>query len=481
LLLLSDFSKPRRRQHHNHALDFLADGEQVGAAGDGEDRLLTVGCLPWCGWGDRALGTIGGGAEATFETLRTLAAFDGDWLEVSVGTVKRLVRVRAVVCRSAPDSNDDGVCHHDGEVAFCEGARHQGVIYLRRPVLEKLLGGGSWGGHCDGHGGGTACLAASNTPRENCGWAGATVNVRRYAMGITRPSDIKKTDCDDPGDAHVIATAKRVSLSRVARHDSSSTRSYAHELRSFFDGSAEPLSKFEGKEPSRKIHSMDIQVFPRVVALGDIFGVWVCNADMKVGGGAISQEFESDSDDNDTAHPDVRTTAPVDPHPVHERWGQCGAQGRQVLERPGHHLIYFQVTALEAATPVAGKQKQLNDATEPVSPGMVVDVSRTLVCTEAAVNAKVPGVPLAATASVAAIQLVSELADLLRPAFHPRTAALDLRVSVLLHGKAGAGKTSVARCAAAVLGLDFLEANCATFVLGRFAHGVERAGEGRRR
>jgi len=129
LLLLSTFSRPRRRW------------VRAGCAGSEGGCELQAACIAWRGWGDQTLGSIGGTAEATFETLRTLMAFDGDCLELSAGGVARLVRIRAV-----PGTPPCACCCVGDGAAGCRGdARHEGVIYLRRAALEYLLGGGDGG------------------------------------------------------------------------------------------------------------------------------------------------------------------------------------------------------------------------------------------------------------------------------------------------------------------------------------------------
>ena len=129
LLLLSTFSRPRKRW------------VRAGCAGSEAGCELQAACMAWRGWGDQTLGSIGGTAEATFETLRTLMAFDGDWLELSAGGVARLVRIRAV-----PGTPPCVCCCAGDGAAGCRGdARQEGVIYLRRAALEYLLGGGDGG------------------------------------------------------------------------------------------------------------------------------------------------------------------------------------------------------------------------------------------------------------------------------------------------------------------------------------------------
>ncbi len=84
ILLLSDFARPARRSR------VATGGTATCTSCEPSDAGRTLpGCvqlqarsLPWRGWSDRAQGTVGGEAEATFETLRALMAFDGDLLEV---------------------------------------------------------------------------------------------------------------------------------------------------------------------------------------------------------------------------------------------------------------------------------------------------------------------------------------------------------------------------------------------------------------
>jgi hypothetical protein len=85
ILLLADFARPPVRRSRA-----AAGGAMPCPSGEPPaDGRTLPGCvqlqarsLPWRGWSDRAQGTVGGEAEATFETLRALMAFDGDLLEV---------------------------------------------------------------------------------------------------------------------------------------------------------------------------------------------------------------------------------------------------------------------------------------------------------------------------------------------------------------------------------------------------------------
>jgi hypothetical protein len=86
ILLLSDFARPARRSQVATggampctSCEPSADGRTLPEPGCVQ---LQAWSLPWRGWRDRAQGTVGGEAEATFETLRALMAFDGDLLKV---------------------------------------------------------------------------------------------------------------------------------------------------------------------------------------------------------------------------------------------------------------------------------------------------------------------------------------------------------------------------------------------------------------
>lgn len=86
IVLLSDFARPSSRSWAAKGGAGPCSSSVPHAVGQ---ALPEPGCvqlqarsLPWRGWIDRAQGTLGGEAEATFETLRALMAFDGDLLEV---------------------------------------------------------------------------------------------------------------------------------------------------------------------------------------------------------------------------------------------------------------------------------------------------------------------------------------------------------------------------------------------------------------
>ena len=309
LLLLSPWASPARRRQRSDvcASEISAPGGAVGGEsvvadvgeGIGEWRELRVASLPWGGWRDRALGTVGGSGEATFETLSVLGAYDGDWLEVSAGgACRRLVRVRAVA--QEPQCSACGSVADAAPPAAACKARRMGVIYVRRSVLEHLQRGGGTGAHAAFDSGDVALCAARTK-----------VQVRRYGSS--------------PG-PNPVPVAARVDLARVARHDSSSTRDYTKELRAFFEPGAGTPSEHGGCQ--------------HVLAPGDIFGVWVRELAMHAEHSGAPDGSESDSDGNSEEGAGSAETPASRPGP-----SQC--PGKRVAikssNRRGHHLVYFQV------------------------------------------------------------------------------------------------------------------------------------------
>lgn len=332
LLLLAPFSRSNRKTHVatcQNAVDFV---NPEGTC------TLRAACLPWNGWRDQALGTLGGGAEVSFETLRAIQAFDGDWVEVFYGTSCRLVRVRAV-----PAGKE----------------RRAGVIYLRRSLLEYLLSGGSGGGlpsACDD-------LAACS---QVC------VRVRQYIpclnSGHVDGAD-KTTKCP-------VAVAKRVVLARVVRNNSSGSRAYTRELRAFFDCTPEPPEHCgDGTTGPTAPSASSHYAHTRIVSMGDVFGIWVPNSN--TGGGAQITNLDSDSDNENVHPPDTLLPAST----TTRKQGQEDVTGEDAengaLERPGHHLVYFKVVELEASA---------ESAKGGGHSAMAVDVSRTLVIAQGPLN-----------------------------------------------------------------------------------------------
>lgn len=437
LLLLSDFTRRRRR---------LRSGPAEAVLGEGRCELQAA-CLPWRGWDDASLGTIGGEAEATFETLRNLAAFDGDWLEVSAGSVSRLVRVKAVD-REAPCSCCAGEEAQAGTSSPCTGkARRDGVLYLRRAVLGILLrgvGSGDFGALYDC---GEGCDSFSRTHL----WA------RRYSS-ITTDGREKAVlaGSDSVCNACPIAAAARVELARVACPNSSGSSTYTRELRTFFEGASEVAGKSYARTRETP-SSSTTWTYPHIVSEGDIFGVWVRRPELR------NNEVLDSSEDEESDEPCGQSVRSM---PRNLEQGTC-VQHEHHLVKPGHDLVRFCVVALEAtAHGSAGGTSAVAHA------GLAVDVNRTLVSCQGTVHTAIPGAPpsIIAHMGMAPGDMQDNLLAFLAPLFHARTAALGLPVSVLVHGPPGSGKSSGVKAMASVLGVNVLEASCAKFALGRLPY-----------
>ena len=249
-----------------------------------------------------------------------------------------------------------------------------------------------------------------------------------------------------------IAPARRVDLARVACPNGSGSRDYSRELRAFFDGTSDlttPLNARGSAAPD----STKARPVPRVVAKGDIIGVWVRSSHSSVG--ALEECTSSDEEASDELEGRAEGAASL------QRQAN-GAQCKDVAECPGHHLVRFCVVALEV-----GGHASHGGAPGPGHGGLLVDVAQTIVSCEGTVHTVVPGLPHSAVAHMAPRDLQNGLLELLGPLFHPRTAGLALKVAVLVHGPPGSGKSSGVKAVAALLGVNVLEASCAKFALGR--------------
>jgi len=217
---------------------------------------------------------------------------------------------------------------------------------------------------------------------------------------------------------HVPATASHVTLARVARHDSSGTESYSRYLRRF-------LSSLP------------------VLTKGDIFGVWV-----------PLNNHEDDEDEDDQE--DDQAKKKGEKKEGHDEEQEEEETGGASLDFPsnelvGHTLVYFQVTAIEPSSSS--------------HPSVRIDPRHTRIISEGKVHSLVPPVPYFAPSFDAPQALVEGLVPLAAPAFEVHTAHLRLPMAVLVHGPQGAGKCAGVRAAAAVLGVDVVEASCASLAL----------------
>jgi len=241
-------------------------------------------------------------------------------------------------------------------------------------------------------------------PTSNCDFAPrASVHVRRYGSGeygATITTQAAKSE-KHASLQSAVQVATRVTLARVARHNSSGSRAYTRELRAFFDCSA----KHDASSTSTGAAAVAVEdTSPLVVAQGDIFGIWVATHS---GGGAPAAFSDSESDTDEALGPDTtdvdadtvdadaldahaHVPQPTDtPTPAHthisaqtptarpsEDAGNSNAtNGEQQFGRPGFDLVYFQVATLESA----------ESAKEGSHTSMLVDISRTImsaqVCT----------------------------------------------------------------------------------------------------
>ena len=246
-------------------------------------------------------------------------------------------------------------------------------------------------------------------PTSNCDFAPrASVHVRRYGSGeygatITMPADNSEKHASLQS---AVQVATRVTLARVARHNSSGSRAYTRELRAFFDCSAKHPSDASSTSTGAAAVAVE-DTSPLVVAQGDIFGIWVATHS---GGGAPAAFSDSESDTDEALRADTRdvdagtvdadaldvhahvlqpadTPTPAHTHisaqtPTARPSGDAGnsnaTNGEQQFGRPGFDLVYFQVATLESA----------ESAKEGSRTSMLVDISRTIMSAQVCAHSR---------------------------------------------------------------------------------------------
>ena len=291
--------------------------------------------------------------------------------KVSAGAVSKVVRVRAVLdTPPCPSGTHTRFTHDGGALAASAGTRQEGCIYLRFPVLAYLAGGGCGSGGLEDW---RVCAAAPDVAMTQSLGCELTMRVDVRRCGADKLAQGGGSDPagggragggggseEDNGDG--IAIAKRLTLARVTRHDSSGVSSYSRPLRAFFQGAASsgvPKASHgiadaagntsrgprgdtagdtgidatghtrqdaPGPENAPRVERLTAAAIATetaggtgrdrqrqahvIVAEGDIFGVWVRDSHLR---GAAALQSDSDSDeeilDSTLAHTHAHTHA----------------------------------------------------------------------------------------------------------------------------------------------------------------------------